>query len=453
MRLRPLPIILCLVLLAAVGGYAALRHLIDSDAAARQLGESLTALTGHASRVQGGVRVIFDPDPTVVARDVVMEQASPFAGQEPLLRVAEARFNLRLAPLFFGQVEVRGVEVARPQLVLLADGEGRNGWDGLLERLGGSAAAPSAASSSPLDSSVSSVSSSPSDVSGAPAPPASPVPSDRPGESGPASPAAGEGPRIEPSPPTAAISWFTPQVVLTGAAALRIEDADLQWRNTASGAQLHIRGVDVDLVASKGRLAEAALRHGSLEWRAEPQARPAMVRDFDLSFTTPGGGWKALRDLLQGALDVMPHREGAGQNSPARQERPAEQGPPTGQGSAVGRATGGRAGVLRMSCTYDVAPGVTGTLGLEAAVAHAAPDDAPSGMTALLPAEAHGTARARGHVPLGGKAVPFELVVPFDARRGTDPRITGARLQLEQDALEVTASLRGLGTSDAVVHG
>lgn len=453
MRLRPLPIILCLVLLAAVGGYAALRHLIDSDAAARQLGESLTALTGHASRVQGGVRVIFDPDPTVVARDVVMEQASPFAGQEPLLRVAEARFNLRLAPLFFGQVEVRGVEVARPQLVLLADGEGRNGWDGLLERLGGSADAPSAASSSPPASSASSVSSSPSDAAGAPAPPASPVPSDRPGESGPASPAAGEGPRIEPSPPTAAISWFTPQVVLTGAAALRIEDADLQWRNTASGAQLHIQGVDVDLVASKGRLAEAALRHGSLEWRAEPQARPAMVRDLDLSFTTPGGGWKALRDLLQGALDVMPHREGAGQNSPARQERPAEQGTPTGQGSAVGRATGGRAGVLRMSCTYDVAPGVTGTLGLEAAVAHAAPDDAPSGMTALLPAEAHGTARARGHVPLGGKAVPFELVVPFDARRGTDPRITGARLQLEQDALEVTASLRGLGTSDAVVHG
>jgi AsmA protein len=467
MRLRPLPIILCLVLLAAGGGYAALRRLVDSDAAARQLGESLTALTGHASRVQGGVRVIFDPDPTVVARDVVMDQAAPFAGQEPLLRVAEARFNLRLAPLFSGRVEVRGVEVDRPQLVLLADGEGRNGWDGLLGRLGGSASAPAPVPPADGGASAGTVGQAADGEGSAPAPspsPTSPGSPDSPGSPGFPGPPAAEGePRIESSPPSSAASWFTPQVVLTGTAALRIDAADLQWRNTASGAQLHIRGVDVDLVANKGRLAEATLRHGSLEWRAEPQARPATLRDLDVSFTTPGGGWKALRDLLQGALDVMPHREGAGQESPTGPESPTGQGAVTGQGSAAGRGAGSRAGVLRMSCTYDVAPGVTGSLGLEAAVSHAPPDSAPpdsappdsapSDMAGLLPAEAHGTARARGHMPLGGQAVPFELVVPFDARRGADPRVTGARLQLEQDALEVTASLGGLGTGDAVVRG
>uniref|UniRef100_B8DNW5 Uncharacterized protein n=1 Tax=Nitratidesulfovibrio vulgaris (strain DSM 19637 / Miyazaki F) TaxID=883 RepID=B8DNW5_NITV9 len=443
MRLRPLPIILCLVLLAVGGGYAALRHLVDSDAAARQLGESLTALTGHASRVQGGVRVVFDPDPTVVARDVIVDQAPPFAGQAPLLRMAEARFNLRLAPLFSGRVEVRGVEVARPQLVLLADGEGRNGWDGLLGRLGGSSDASSPASLSPADSSAASSAS-----------PAFPAASASPVDAAAPPTVVGEGPRMEAPSPSSDISWFTPQVVLTGTATLRIDDADLQWRNTVSGAQLHVRGVDVDLVASKGRLAEAALRHGSLEWRTGPQARPAMLRDLDVSFTTPGGGWRALRDLLQGALDVMPHREGAGQKNPAGQESPANHERPAGQGTLAGPGSAAvRAGVLRMSCTYDVAPGVTGSLGLEAAVSHAAPDTAIPGMAGLLPAEAQGTARARGHMPLGGQAVPFELVVPFDARRGADPRITGARLQLEQDALEVTASLSGLGTAAATARG
>ncbi|MGJ3523511.1 AsmA family protein [Nitratidesulfovibrio sp. D1] len=439
MRLRPLLIILCIVLLAAAGGYAALRRLVDSEAAARQLGETLTGLTGHPSRVQGGVRVVFDPDPTVVARDVVMEQATTFAGQEPLLRVGEARFNLRLAPLFSGRVEVRGVEVDRPRLVLLTDGEGRNGWDGLLGRLTADGAAGPDASQEGDDSPADAV------------PPPAPAPAEN-------------GPRIESPSPPASTPWFSPQVVLTGTASLRIDDADLEWRNTGTGAQARARGVDAALVARNGRLAEASLRHGSLEWVAAPQARPAVLRDLDVSFTTPGGGWKALRDLLQGAMDVMPHRGGAG--TPAGNGTGSGNGTGQGNGTARADATGrkvpqGRAGVLRMSCAYDVAPGVNGTLGLEAAVAHAGPGEQTAGpvggardiLWSLLPGEAHGTARARGHVPLGGQPVPFELSVPFDVERGADPRVTGARLQLEQDAVEVTASLGGLGTGAATARG
>ena len=458
MRLRLLLIILCIVLLAVGGGYVALRQLVDSDAAARQLGETLTALTGHESRVEGGVRVVFDPDPTVVARNVVMAQTGPFAGQEPLLRVNEVRLDLGLAALFSGRLEVRGVEVDRPRLLLLTDGDGRNGWDDLLGRVAGTRAGGEAgaeagvstqAAPSAIDAPAASVS----------APDAAPV----------TSLVAGGAPALHSSPQSVpqsapqpsedaprpgspvATPWFSPQVVLTGTAVLRIDDVDVEWRNTATGAQVRGQGVDVSLVARGGRLSEATVRHGSLEWVTAPGARPGVLRDVDISFSTPGGGWRKLRDLLGGALgslDVLPHREGAGSgqgNATGFGNAPGQAAESGGSGGILVHADKGGAGVLRMSCTYDAAPGVTGTLALEAALSH--------GMAGLLPVAAHGAVRARGHVPLGGQPVPFELSVPFDAERGADPRITGARLQLEQDAVEVTASLAGLGTDEVAARG
>ncbi|HEU6438652.1 MAG TPA: AsmA family protein [Nitratidesulfovibrio sp.] len=490
MRLRPLLIILCIVLLAAGGSYVALRRLVDSEAAARQLGEALTGLTGHESRVTGGVRVVFAPDPTVVARDVVMAQAAPFDMREPLLRVSEARFNLRLMPLFSGRVEVRGVEMDRPRVVLLCDGQGRSGWDGLPDRLfdrlraratGSEPAAPNpkapenAAPLSPPGNGADTGagagrSTDPIPPTGgvvpsrspalpvspaSPASPAQPVPtippvlpvSPVPADTPERVPAANE-PRLQSSPAT---TWFSPQVVLTGKATLRIDNADLEWRNLATGAMARIHGVDVVLVARNGRLAEAALRHGLLEWQAAQDKRPASLRDLEASFTTPGGGWTAVRDALQGALDVMPHRKDAGGDADGSGGGVSGAGNDAGQGNTAGRnaATGhitakGGAGALRMSCTYDLAPGVTGSVAVEAAVSPDLRGGAPEPASGLLPVAVRGTARARGHVPLGGQPVPFELSVPFDVEQGADPRVTGARLQLEQDVVEVTASLTGL---------
>lgn len=437
MRLRPLLIILCIALLAAGGGYAALRLLVDSEAMSRQLGEVLARRTGHPSRVLGGVRVIFDPDPTVAARDVIVDQAAPFAGQEPLLRLGEVRFNLRLAPLFFGRVEVRGVVVERPCLTLLTDGQGRNGWDGLLERLSGDGAVALSA-----------------------APPLS-IPREATGASG-------------SSPPASSFPVrFSPQVAFVGVASVRIDDADLEWRNTATDARARVRGMSAAVAIRNGRLAEATLRHTSLEWRAEPGAHPAVLRDLDVSLT-PGNGWKGLRDLLPGAL-VGPSRragvplvKGAGPGTAAGQDNEADKGAGGEQ-----RGTREREGALRVTCAYDVAPGVNGLLELEATVIRDVSGDVTGDVTGtvpgavtgdpvgepadmlfgLLPGAVHGTARVRGHVPLDGQPVPLALSVPFKGARGAPLRIIGARLQLEQDAVDVTASVSGLGAGNAVARG
>lgn len=391
MRFRLLSIILIIVLLLAGGGYVALHRFADSGVVARQLAETLTSLTGRECRITGGVGVTLDPDPTLVVRGVVLEQAAAFGGQEPLLRVDEVRLDIHVPALFSGRVEVRGVELLRPRLLLLTDGEGRNGWDGLpvIEALRASAA-PGASPVSPA----------PEAAGAEGVPPAEP----RKG----ADDRSGGNAADAPSPPVA---------LLQRALSLRMSGADLAWRNTSTGAQLHMQGLDMSVAARDGLPTSVTLRHGRFAWRASENARPATVHDIDLSYATSGGGWAALRDLLGGG---------------AR------------QGNVPGPEADGRSATLRLACAYEMAPGVTGTMGVEAALAFP--------QRGLLPQAGRGVVRAAGRVPLGGHPVPFDLSLPLTAERGAPLRIDAARLQLEQDAVNLTGTVHGFGP-DATLRG
>jgi len=95
----------------------------------------LSQRTGREVRVLGSVRYEFFPWLGLRVTDLVVAQPAGF-GEEPFLRVEEARLRVRLLPLVLRQeVELDRIDVLAPHFELRQNADGGNNWDDLVQRL------------------------------------------------------------------------------------------------------------------------------------------------------------------------------------------------------------------------------------------------------------------------------------------------------------------------------
>ena len=121
------------VLGIAVIGLTALSFLLDRDDLRRAVEVQIRAVTGLELAIDGGIDVSVFPGSYVSFHDVRLKDD---AESGPALKVDVLTANLRLLPLLLlRRFEIADVLLARPEIKVVRDADGRSNWTPFVETL------------------------------------------------------------------------------------------------------------------------------------------------------------------------------------------------------------------------------------------------------------------------------------------------------------------------------
>lgn len=116
-----------LAALLPIVAVAALALLFDADALKLRLADAARRATGRELTIAGPVGLTWSLVPTIALRDVSLSNP-PGMSRPALVRAAQLDVRIALIPLLSRRVEVRGVTVLSPDLLLERDAAGRPNW-------------------------------------------------------------------------------------------------------------------------------------------------------------------------------------------------------------------------------------------------------------------------------------------------------------------------------------
>ncbi|MCB1494556.1 MAG: AsmA family protein [Bauldia sp.] len=135
--MRKLLIGLVVVVVVIVGALFALPLLIPSDTIKGELIATIEEATGRDIRIDGPVSVSILPTPHLSAEGIGI---AGLAGDSDAFRVDSVSFGVSLIPLLSGNVEITGVTIERPQILVAYDEDGIGNWEGVAETAAADAA-------------------------------------------------------------------------------------------------------------------------------------------------------------------------------------------------------------------------------------------------------------------------------------------------------------------------
>jgi AsmA protein len=116
--------VVVLLPLLAVAAFAAW---FDADALKLRLADAVRRSTGRELTIAGPVGLTWSLVPTIALRDVALSNP-PGLSRPAMARAAEVDVRIALAPLLSRRVEVRGVTLVEPDVLLERDAAGRPNW-------------------------------------------------------------------------------------------------------------------------------------------------------------------------------------------------------------------------------------------------------------------------------------------------------------------------------------
>lgn len=121
-------IAMAVVLLMLAAAFVALRQAYPPERLAALLSEQVTATTGRAFRIEGGLSIHLLPTIEVRASDVVLGNAD-WGSQPDMIRLRNAAFEVSLRELLDGRIRVLSVDMEDAEVLLESDGDNRFNWD------------------------------------------------------------------------------------------------------------------------------------------------------------------------------------------------------------------------------------------------------------------------------------------------------------------------------------
>ncbi|MEP0324347.1 AsmA family protein [Bauldia litoralis] len=125
--MKKLLIGLIVVVVLIVGGLFALPLIIPSETVKNELIARIESATGRDVRIDGPVSVSVLPSPSLSAKGVGL---AGLTGDSEAFSVDSVSFGLGLFPLLAGNVEITGVTIERPKILVTFDEAGQSNWTG-----------------------------------------------------------------------------------------------------------------------------------------------------------------------------------------------------------------------------------------------------------------------------------------------------------------------------------
>ncbi len=127
MPVKKLLIGLLILVVVIVAGLFALPLVIPSETVKAELIARIEAATGRDVRIDGPVSISVLPSPSLSAKGVGL---AGLTGDSEAFSVDSVSFGLGLFPLLAGNVEITGVTIERPKILVAYDENGQSNWTG-----------------------------------------------------------------------------------------------------------------------------------------------------------------------------------------------------------------------------------------------------------------------------------------------------------------------------------
>ncbi|MGJ7507398.1 AsmA family protein [Variovorax sp. GT1P44] len=118
---------LAVILLLLAAALVALRRAYPPERLAALLSEQVTATTGRAFRIEGGLSIHLLPTISVRAGDVILGNAD-WGSQPDMIRLRNAAFEVSLRELLDGRIRVLSIDMEDADVLLESDGDNRFNW-------------------------------------------------------------------------------------------------------------------------------------------------------------------------------------------------------------------------------------------------------------------------------------------------------------------------------------
>jgi len=138
-----------LVVLAVLAALALWMSFDPNDYKA-QIQRKVREQTGRELSLPGKISLSVFPDIALEFGPALLGNAPGF-GAEPMLQLQRVRLSVRLRPLFAKRLEVSGVEIIRPEILLQVDKTGRDNWTDIGEKFSGRTRTDAGNAGTPLD--------------------------------------------------------------------------------------------------------------------------------------------------------------------------------------------------------------------------------------------------------------------------------------------------------------
>ncbi|MBU0726123.1 MAG: AsmA family protein [Alphaproteobacteria bacterium] len=127
MRLKTIAKIVGVGLVAIVVALAAVVYSVDEEDIRRQIAQQVEAATGRSLTIAGDIGVGLSMTPVLTAKDVRFANAD-WGSRTNMASIAELRVSAALLPLIEGRVEIRELDLVRPDILLETNAQGRGNW-------------------------------------------------------------------------------------------------------------------------------------------------------------------------------------------------------------------------------------------------------------------------------------------------------------------------------------
>lgn len=123
--MRKLIIAFIALIVIIVGGLAALPLFLSAETVRNELASRIEAATGRATRIDGPISFSVIPRARLSAEGIGI---AGIAGDSEAFSVESVSFGLSLLPLLSGNIEISGVSLTRPSILIESDGSGGTNW-------------------------------------------------------------------------------------------------------------------------------------------------------------------------------------------------------------------------------------------------------------------------------------------------------------------------------------
>ncbi len=127
MKLRSVVKAAVLAVIALGVGIGLALSRLDAETYRRALTDAAGAALGRTMTIAGPMSIGLDWPLSLTARDVALANA-PWAGEAPFLTAERLRAEIAILPLIVGTVEVTGLVLEQPRLLLQTNGDGKGNW-------------------------------------------------------------------------------------------------------------------------------------------------------------------------------------------------------------------------------------------------------------------------------------------------------------------------------------
>lgn len=128
MRLKTIGKIVGVGVVAVAVALVAVVYSIDEADVKRQIAQQVQAATGRALAIDGDVGVGLSLTPVLKAANVRFANAE-WGSRPDMATIEELRVSAALLPLIGGKVEIRELDLVRPDILLETDAQGRGNWE------------------------------------------------------------------------------------------------------------------------------------------------------------------------------------------------------------------------------------------------------------------------------------------------------------------------------------